>query len=90
MIVNLLTEQHLEFLSSKGDCTGWSESTLVTWLEIACRGSNIKGSWTVLMKDCPLKWPEKCFKENDSFPSKDGRFNYRIIRKNVSHWASTY
>ena len=29
MIVKL-TEQHLEFLSSKGDCTGRSESTLVT------------------------------------------------------------
>ena len=25
----LLTEQHLEFLSLKGGCTGWSESTLV-------------------------------------------------------------
>ena len=29
MIVNLLTEHHLEFLSLKGDCTGSSESTLV-------------------------------------------------------------
>ena len=29
MIVKLLTEQHLEFLSSKGGCTGSSESTLV-------------------------------------------------------------
>ena len=28
MSVKLLTEQHLEFLSSKGDWTGSSESTL--------------------------------------------------------------
>ena len=29
MIVKLLTEHHLEFLSLKGGCTGQSESTLV-------------------------------------------------------------
>ena len=29
MIVKLLTDYHLEFLSLKGSCTGWSESTLV-------------------------------------------------------------
>ena len=29
MSVKLLTEHHLEFLSFKGGCTGWSESTLV-------------------------------------------------------------
>ena len=29
MSVKLLTEHNLEFLSLKGDCTGWSESTLV-------------------------------------------------------------
>ena len=29
MIVKLLTEHHLEFLSLKGDCTGSSEATLV-------------------------------------------------------------
>ena len=29
MIVKLLTEQHLEFLSLKGGCRGLSESTLV-------------------------------------------------------------
>ena len=29
MTVELLTEHHLEFLSSKGGCTGSSESTLV-------------------------------------------------------------
>ena len=29
MIVKLLTEHHLEFLSFKGGCTGTSESTLV-------------------------------------------------------------
>ena len=42
MIVRLLTEHHLEFLSFKGGCTGSSESTLVknaTLLEITCHGS---------------------------------------------------
>ena len=29
MNVQLLAEQHLEFLSLKGGCTGWPESTLV-------------------------------------------------------------
>ena len=29
MIVKLLTEHHLEFLSLKGGCTGTSESTVV-------------------------------------------------------------
>ena len=29
MDIKLLTKQHLEFLSLKGGCTGWSESTLV-------------------------------------------------------------
>ena len=29
MIVKLLTEHHLEFLSLKGGCRGWSESTHV-------------------------------------------------------------
>ena len=44
MTVKLLTDQHLEFLSLKGDCTGSSESTLVknaTLLEISCGGSII-------------------------------------------------
>ena len=29
MIVKLLTEHHLDVLSLKGGCRGWSESTLV-------------------------------------------------------------
>ena len=33
-------------------------------MEIA---EDIQGPQTVLMKDCPLKWPEKRFKEIDSF-----------------------
>ena len=41
MIVKLLTEHHLEFLSLKGGCRGSSESTLVKLLEISCRGSNV-------------------------------------------------
>ena len=41
MIVKLLTEHHLEFLSLKGGCTGSSESILVKLLEISCCGSNV-------------------------------------------------
>ena len=44
MIVKLLTEQRLEFLSLKGGCTGSSESIFVknaTLLEMTCRGSII-------------------------------------------------
>ena len=37
MIVKLLTEYHLEFLSLKGGCRGSSESTLVKMSK--CRGS---------------------------------------------------
>ena len=39
MIVKLLTEHHLEFLSLKGGYRGSSESTLVKLLEILCPGS---------------------------------------------------
>ena len=39
MIVKLLTKQHLEFLSLKGDCTGSAESIHVKLLEISCHGS---------------------------------------------------
>ena len=39
MIVKLLTEHHLEFLSLKGGYRGSSESTLVKLLEITCHGS---------------------------------------------------
>ena len=42
MIVKLLTEHHLQFLSLKGGCRGLSESTNIknaTLLEISCHGS---------------------------------------------------
>ena len=32
--------------------------------------AHFKGPRTVLMKDCPQKWPEKSFKENDIFSMK--------------------
>ena len=45
MVVKLLTEHHLEFVSLKGGCRGSSEFTLtcqdVKLLEISCRGSNL-------------------------------------------------
>ena len=45
MIVKLLTEHHLELLSTKGGCRGSSESTHIqnaTLLEISCTGSYIR------------------------------------------------
>ena len=42
MIVKLLTEHHLEFLSLKGGFRGPSKSTRVKLLEISCRGSYVK------------------------------------------------
>ena len=39
MIVKLLTERHLEFLSLKGGCMDSSKSTHVTLLEITCHCS---------------------------------------------------
>ena len=40
MIVKVLTEHHLEFLSLKRGCRGSLESTHVKLLEITFRGSN--------------------------------------------------
>ena len=39
MIVKLLTEHHLEFLSLKGGYRGSFETTLVKLFEVSCRGS---------------------------------------------------
>ena len=45
MIIKLLTEHHLEFLSLKEGCRGWSQSTLAKMplLEITCHGSYYMG-----------------------------------------------
>ena len=50
MIVKLLTERHLEFLSLKGGCTGSSESTLVKLLEITGTGSNMSKEIKTIQK----------------------------------------
>ena len=48
MIVKLLTEHHLAFLSLKGGCRGSSESALVKLLEISCRGSfSVSEQWYI-------------------------------------------
>ena len=47
MIVKLLTEHHLEFLSFKGGCTGLSESTLVKMPHCWKSHAMAKGSLTV-------------------------------------------
>ena len=48
MIVKLLTEHHLEFLSLKGGCTGSSESTLVKMPH--CWKSHVTAHMIVVMK----------------------------------------
>ena len=48
MIVKLLTDHHLEFLSLKGGCRGSSYSTLVKLLEIISCGSIIIGTYSLL------------------------------------------
>ena len=52
MTVRLLIKHHLEFLSLKGGCTGWSGSTLscqnATLLEITCHGTLLVSSIFVL------------------------------------------
>ena len=67
MIVKLLTEHHLEFLSLKGGCTGSSESTLVKmsncWKSHALAHMvatpmhkvpfNIR--WITLLRSCQIK-----------------------------------
>ena len=43
------------------------------------------------MKDCPEKWPEKYFKENDSFTIKKiVGSTLELSAKSFSHWTSTY
>ena len=43
------------------------------------------------MKDCPYKWREKSFKENDSFSIKKiVGSTLELSAKCFSHWTSTY
>ena len=51
MVVKLLTEHHLEYLSLKEGCRCSSESTLVKMLEISCHGS-ILYKIVILNKSC--------------------------------------
>ena len=53
MILKLLTEHHLEFLSWKGACTGSSESTLVKMPH--CWKSHVTAHTTVIMSYVGLK-----------------------------------
>ena len=59
MIVKLLTEPHLEFLSLKGGCTGTCQN--VKLLEISCRGS--------LVLDCGDPGDPSGVNNKDSFYS---------------------
>ena len=45
-VVKLLTEHHLEFLSLKGACTAWSESTLFKMPH--CWNSHVTGTYYAL------------------------------------------
>ena len=50
MSVKLLIEQHLEFLSLKGGCTGSSESTLV--IMPRCWKSHVSAQFYLVLKHC--------------------------------------
>ena len=54
MIVKLLSEHHLEFLSLKGGFTGWSESTLVKMPH--CWKSNVKAH--IFLSDTGFEVPD--------------------------------
>ena len=79
MIVKLLTEHHLEFLSLKGGCRGSSENA--TLLEITCTGSRTSDS---LNEGLPIKMARKKFQRKRYFSyEKDSRSNSRNIGKSV-------
>ena len=61
MIVKLLTEHHLEFLSLTGGCTGSSESA--TLLEITCRGSifSLQSELQLLQSIIPEKYQRSVY-----------------------------
>ena len=50
MIVKLLTEHHLECLSLKGGCTGWSGSTLVKMSN--CWKSRAAAQFIIIILSC--------------------------------------
>ena len=57
MIVKLLAEHHLEFLSLKGGCTGLSESTLVKMPH--CWKSHVAANFVLYLLVLYLKLPDK-------------------------------
>ena len=75
MIVELLTEHHLEFLSLKGGCTGSSESTLVKISN--CWKSHVAAQlsfspffmvmfltlnlWGIFFLNCIISWSDSLF-----------------------------
>ena len=65
MIVKLLTEQHLEFLSLKGGCTGLSESTLVKMPH--CWKSHVTAHLCFQITECLWKSPMH-IKKSSSLP----------------------
>ena len=64
MIVKLLTEHHLECLSLKEGCTGWSESTLVKMPH--CRKSHVSDDVTAQIYTLPLKMTRFRLTKNQS------------------------
>ena len=66
MIVQLLTEHHLEFLSLKEGCRGSSETTLVKMLEISCRTIFVERHPRTIVPNYfqfhPVSFDEKIFK----------------------------
>ena len=70
MIVKLLTEHQMEFLSLKGDCTGSSESTLVKMPH--CWEPHVAAHFRKENKDClGVEESKRCLRQFLSSPQRD-------------------
>ena len=65
--------------------------TLINYLRktLSVVKKSLRGPRPVLIKDCPKKWTDKEFKENDIFMEKIVGFASNYLQKGVSHWTST-
>ena len=73
MSVKLLTEHHSEFLSSKGGCTGSSESTLVKMLD--CWISHVVAQLLLTSERVFMFTLEMVFIQRSGNDRKESRFH---------------
>ena len=87
MIVKLMTEHPLKFLSLKGGCRGSSESTLVKMLEISCSGSLIfvnKMHYLLLIHGMLIQLAEATAAKGTILPTTGGNFcNKHVHPENI-------